>query len=106
VRVGVPVDNDEATWPSTESTPHFCDTAQVNYRKARVAHWNEVAREFESWTGWGGYYHRRLTEIYQSYVAPGQSVLEIGCGRGDLLATLKPSLGVGVDFSAEMIRAG
>src|SRR4029453_5374344 len=51
----------------------------------------------------GGYYHRRLTQVYQSLVAPGQSVLELGCARGDLLAALKPALGVGVDFSEEMI---
>ena len=82
------------------------DAAQIMYRQARVLHWNEVARKFETWTGWGGYYHRRLTEIYRSFVSPGQSVLELGCGRGDLLAALKPALGVGVDFSAEMIRAG
>jgi SAM-dependent methyltransferase len=31
-------------------------------------------------------------------------VLEIGCGTGELLASLQPSLGVGVDFSGEMIR--
>jgi ubiquinone/menaquinone biosynthesis C-methylase UbiE len=31
--------------------------------------------------------------------------LELGCARGDLLATLKPSFGIGVDFSEEMIRA-
>jgi SAM-dependent methyltransferase len=30
-------------------------------------------------------------------------VLEIGCAQGDLLAALKPSLGVGVDFSDEML---
>ena len=27
----------------------------------------------------------------------------MGCGHGDLLAALKPSVGVGIDFSAEMI---
>jgi len=31
-------------------------------------------------------------------------VCEIGCGEGDLLAALKPSVGVGIDFSKEMIR--
>jgi SAM-dependent methyltransferase len=30
-------------------------------------------------------------------------VLELGCGRGDLLAALKPSYGVGVDFSARTL---
>jgi ubiquinone/menaquinone biosynthesis C-methylase UbiE len=81
------------------------DAAQTKYQKARQLHWNEVARELEIRTGWGGYYHRRLIEVYQFLVAPGQSILELGCGRGDLLAALKPDLGVGVDFSEEMLRA-
>src|SRR5258708_20159728 len=33
-------------------------------------------------------------------IPPGKQVLELGCGRGELLAALKPSYGVGVDFSA------
>src|SRR5215813_4206232 len=77
--------------------------AQIKYQQARVRHWNEVARQLETWTGWGGCYHRRLTQVYQSLVPPGQSVLELGCARGDLLAALKPALGIGVDFSEEMI---
>ena len=44
-----------------------------------------------------------MREIYGLIVSPGQRVLEIGCGRGDLLAALKPSVGVGVDFSGEML---
>lgn len=35
---------------------------------------------------------------------PGQRVLEIGCGQGDLLASLSPAVGVGIDFSSEMIQ--
>lgn len=31
-------------------------------------------------------------------------MLEIGCGKGDLLAALEPAQGVGVDFSPAMIR--
>jgi ubiquinone/menaquinone biosynthesis C-methylase UbiE len=81
------------------------DSARAKYREARQLHWNEVARKLETWTGWGNYYHRRLVEIYRSLVASGLSVLELGCARGDLLAELKPSAGVGVDFSDEMIRA-
>ena len=81
------------------------DAAQNKYQQARLLHWNSVARNLKTWTGWGSYYHRRLAQVYQSLVSPGQSVLELGCGRGDLLAALKPGLGVGVDFSEEMIRA-
>lgn len=36
-------------------------------------------------------------------IPPGKRVLELGCGRGDLLAALKPSYGVGVDFSGKTI---
>jgi SAM-dependent methyltransferase len=89
----------------TTTTDSSADAAQIKYQRARLLHWNEVARNPETWTSWGGYYyHRRLTQVYQSLVAPGQSVIELGCGRGDLLAALKPALGVGVDFSEEMIR--
>ena len=31
-------------------------------------------------------------------------ILEVGCGTGDLLASLKPSWGVGVDFSPKAIK--
>src|SRR5437764_10412285 len=78
--------------------------SQARYRQARMDHWDAVARQMDTWTGWGGYYHRRLTEIYRFLVPPGQRVLEIGCGQGELLAALQPSVGVGVDFSLEMIR--
>jgi SAM-dependent methyltransferase len=88
----------------TTTTDFSAGAAQIKYQQARLLHWDEVARNVETWTSWGGYYHRRLTQVYQSLVAPGQSVLELGCGCGDLLAALKPALGVGVDFSEEMIR--
>ena len=75
-----------------------------NYRRARMAHWDAVARKMDTWAGWGSYYHRRLAEIYWFLVVAGQRVIEIGCARGDLLAALRPALGVGVDFSGEMIE--
>jgi len=57
----------------------------------------------DSWTGCGGYYHKRLVEVYRSIIPSGRRILEIGCARGDLLAALDPSFGVGIDFSPEMI---
>ena len=42
---------------------------------------------------------------YTQFVVPvGARVLEVGCGTGDLLARLKPSLGIGVDFSERMVE--
>lgn len=77
--------------------------AERAYREARRSHNDETARMLDSWKGLGGYYHYRLTEIYKFLVSPNQKVIEIGCGRGDLLAALSPSYGVGLDFSYEMI---
>jgi SAM-dependent methyltransferase len=45
-----------------------------------------------------------LQRYYRFLIPPGLRVLELGCGHGELLACLKPSFGVGVDFSGEMIR--
>jgi SAM-dependent methyltransferase len=36
-------------------------------------------------------------------IPPGKRVLELGCGHGNLLAALKPSYGVGIDFGAATI---
>ncbi len=53
---------------------------------------------------WGDYYHHTLANIYRRLVLPGQKVLEIGCSRGDLLAALEPSLGIGIDLSGKMVE--
>jgi len=74
------------------------------YQDVRRAHWDGVARRKDNRTSWGAYYHKRLAQIYQFLVAPGQRVIEIGCGSGDLLACLRPELGVGIDFSHEMVK--
>jgi SAM-dependent methyltransferase len=77
--------------------------AEDSYRKARLAHWDAVARRLEGWSGLGAGYQRRLIETYRFLVPPGRRILEVGCGTGDLLAALDPDIGVGVDISSEMI---
>ena len=74
------------------------------YQQSRIDHWDSIARKRDNWKGMGQWYHRRLEEIYRFLVSPGLRVLEIGCSDGDLLAALRPSRGIGVDFSPEMIR--
>ena len=80
------------------------DEAGKSYQQTRTAPWDAIARKRDAWNGMGNWYHRRLEEVYRFHVSPNQRVLEIGCGAGGLLAALKPSHGVGIDFSAEMIR--
>lgn len=73
------------------------------YRQLRIDHWNKIAQKRTHWTGLGGRYHQRLTQIFKHHIPPHQRVLEVGCGDGDLLASLQPSRGVGIDFSPEMV---
>ena len=69
-----------------------------DYRRERINYWNGYVRKRP-----GRYYHDEITRIYQFLVPRGQRVLELGCSEGDLLAALKPTYGVGVDFSPNMI---
>jgi len=86
-----------------ETKPIF-DSARKIYQQTRIAHWEAVAHKRDSWDGWGGNYHARLAEIYRFLITPGQRILEIGCGGGDLLASLRPARGLGLDFSASMLE--
>jgi len=84
----------------------FHDEARNEYKNKRLAHWDQVARETDSALKLNRYYHKRLAEIYRSLVPSHLKILELGCGQGDLLASLEPKVGVGVDFSQEMIELG
>src|SRR5512135_257603 len=77
-----------------------CDS----YSSERKKHWNSLAERYATVTGARKQYHVRIAAIYGNLIPEGAKVLELGCGCGDLLASLKPSLGVGVDFSLEMIK--
>jgi len=79
------------------------DPAGATYRQARIAHWDEIARRRDNWRGLGGAYHARLAEVCRFLTGPGLSILEVGCGQGDLLDALNPRRAVGVDFSPEIL---
>ena len=50
------------------------------------------------------HYHTLLQRYFGFLVPPGLRVLELGCGLGDLLAAVKPSRGLGLDFSPRMLE--
>lgn len=73
------------------------------YTEERRRFWDNFAAQIEHWQPMRGYYQRRLADVYRLLIPPGMRVLEVGCGQGDLLAALKPSAGVGIDFSGATI---
>ena len=78
-------------------------SSQEQFYQERSSHWDKVANKLEKWHGWSGYYQKRISQIYQFNIPPGQEVLEVGCGSGNLIASLKPSFGLGIDISEKMI---
>ncbi len=63
----------------------------------RQIHWENVWQSERP--TFGRYYQRWLQRVYAFIIPKGSRVLDIGCGNGDLLASLEPSVGVGIDFS-------
>jgi len=67
-------------------------------------YFDNAASETVKWKKRNRFYHRTLQRYFSLFIPEGSRVLEIGCGTGDLLNAVKPSYGVGVDFSYIMIE--
>ncbi len=65
---------------------------------------DQLAEQRHLWQDKASYYYDQQYSYYRFLVPEGAKVLELGCGLGDLLATLKPSRGLGIDFSEKMIE--
>ena len=66
-------------------------------------YFDSVAPNRTKWEKRNWYYHKLLEKYYCFFISEDSSVLEIGCGTGELLNSIKPKYGLGVDFSPEMI---
>ena len=83
----------------------YIDAANHNYQRERMAHWDMVSPKKQSENRPSAFYYKLLQHYYRFFIPPGMRILEVGCGHGDLLAALEPAMGVGIDFSGEMIRS-
>lgn len=62
-----------------------------------------IAGQRDSWIAKNAFFYDSDWAYMRFLIPEGLRVLELGCGTGQLLAALKPSFGVGVDFSEKMI---
>ncbi len=67
-------------------------------------YFDEIAPQRDAWKRRNRYYYQELESLCRRIIPPGRSVLEIGCGTGDLLAAVRPARGLGIDLSEEMVR--
>lgn len=87
--------------PTRAAQADHVDRAPVVFRRERRRQWDWTALAGPS--PYGRYYHDRLASVYRTLVPAGLRVLEVGCGRGDLLHAVAPRWGVGIDFSEAMV---
>jgi len=68
------------------------------------AHFDAIAAEYDRWKEKNAYYYQSIISFLKKNIPAGSSVLEIGCATGDILNSVAPERGVGLDVSAKMIE--
>lgn len=66
-------------------------------------HFNKIADTYDGLKKKNWYYYDNLKLAFASAIPKELTVLEVGCGTGDILAHLEPAIGVGIDVSEKMI---
>lgn len=67
-------------------------------------HFDNIAASRRSWKKKSLYYYESQEKYLRFLIPPGKKVLELGCGTGELLNSLEPSVGVGIDISSQMVK--
>lgn len=67
-------------------------------------HFDEIAEKYDYYKKKNWYYYFQLKDFYRSMIPTGTNVLEIGCGTGDILSSVDPGRGVGIDINPKMIE--
>ena len=68
-----------------------------------LQHFEVAGDELDRLGKFNAAYRENDRKFMRFLIPPGKRVLELGSGRGELLAALQPSYGVGVDFSASAV---
>jgi SAM-dependent methyltransferase len=77
---------------------------KLSERKAAIRDWADRAAPLrDDWITRNAFYYDDDRRYMRFLIPEGLRVLELGCATGRLLADLKPSYGVGVDLSHEMV---
>lgn len=77
---------------------------QKSLRKEKIKSLsNRLADKRLYWKNRSRFFHEQDLKYLSFLIPEGSRIIDLGCGTGDLLAALKPVVGLGIDFSQEMI---
>jgi SAM-dependent methyltransferase len=86
--------NDQSQWQATR---------ERRTEKMRAL-FDDMAPVRDAWISRNQAFYDDDRRYLQFLIHAGLSVLDLGCGTGELLEAIKPERGVGIDFSKEMIK--
>ncbi len=66
---------------------------------------DHLAPQRDQWLRKNAFFYEQDRAFTRHLLPAGLSVLEIGCGNGQLLAALEPARGVGIDIAPKMVEA-
>ena len=76
----------------------------LTVRKQEILkHFDNLSGSRNEWINKNSYFYRDDCAYMKFLVGKGQRILDLGCGTGQLLDALKPSYGLGVDLSSNMV---
>ncbi len=91
--------------PKVSASENWGPAALDQVREARRLHQSTIAGRRYEWIRSNGYFYDHLKRAIQFVVEPNKRVLEVRCETGELLASVAPSYGVGVEISDAMSEA-
>ena len=91
--------------PKVSAPENWGPAALDQVREARRRHQSAIAARRYEWVRSNAYFYDHLNRAIQYVVEPNKRVLEVRCETGELLASVAPSYGVGVEISDAMTEA-
>ena len=67
-------------------------------------YFSTLAPKWRAYRSKRAYYWNQITRFVSFYMNPGQSVIEIGCAAGDMIAQVPGRRKVGIDFCPELVE--
>ena len=74
-----------------------------DFKRQVREHYDRLAGRRDGWYQRNRRYHQYLERTLRRMIPQGRTVLELGCGTGNLLQALRPAAGHGIDLSAAMV---